>query len=662
MVIDEPSDPTSDNSSLPSPSEIEVGCQFDKNLCSENNIAVSESEFKDIGKTDSVVLFGPISKKGNQIEVYENCINGSCGCSHYLGGRLTQLKPCCFTALMFEGDRVCSDDELKLYSGIVDGFDIVESEVITGYDCENYKSVLEPKVKEKMDELIKEELTLGYKSVVEEKPVCIHALGVAPKPDGGVRPITDCSRPVGSCINEKMSNIIEKFSYKSVEDVIQMLNPHDFLSIVDIKSAYRTVAINPSHSTYQGLRWDLGDGPFYMVDHRLCFGLRCGPFYFSLISNFVQKILVETYDMRIVQYLDDFCVIGGSYGECMYFQQKIISTLRYLGFAISWSKVTSPATVVTYLGIIIDSDRMELRLPDIKLEKLRAVLSSVEGKRFISKKKLEQLTGLLAHCSCVIRGGKTYCRRLYDLLKVALHRKLNKVRLTDLGMTDISWWSKFAAWFNGISAIPRPDFIHKVYTDSSKRGFAALMGNDWILGTWIEKPETLGGLNEFCTHWVSSPNIDVYDESNINELEFWPVLQAIKHWLPQIHSSRVTCVTDNQQVLNMLRSGRSSNKTCMEWIKELFWVCALHAIEIKSVYIRSEENVWADHLSRLMYRKNANEMSNLVGQTQMCCKDRLLSCCRSVVGVDTEEKSRSSSPKGGAQYHESSKDTMELLP
>lgn len=245
---------------------------------------------------------------------------------------------------------------------------------------------------------------------------------------------------------------------------------------------------------------------------------------------------------------------------------------------------------------------------------------------------------------------------------MALHKKLKKIRLTDVSMSDISWWSSFSIAFNGRSTNPRPEYGHKIYSDSSMKGFAALMGDDWFIGTWETNNDKLSDLCNYCTHLVSSPALDIYDTSNINELEFWPVLLAIKRWLPQLRSSSITCVTDNQQVLNILKSGRSSNKTCMEWVKELFWVCALNAIDIKSEYIRSENNVWADHLSRIMYPKNANEMISLVGQTQLCCKGRLLSCCRSIVGSNPDQKPTSPNASSGSQHDESSADTMELLP
>ena len=40
-------------------------------------------------------------------------------------------------------------------------------------------------------------------SLSDVKTVCIHALGAVSKPDGSIRPITDCSRPVNNSVNYK---------------------------------------------------------------------------------------------------------------------------------------------------------------------------------------------------------------------------------------------------------------------------------------------------------------------------------------------------------------------------------------------------------------------------------------------------------------------------
>ena len=59
--------------------------------------------------------------------------------------------------------------------------------------------------------------------------------------------------------------------------------------IIDIKAAYRAVPINPEHWTLQGFRWlEEGEEKMY-IDHRMCFGVRTGPYYFSLISDFIHE-------------------------------------------------------------------------------------------------------------------------------------------------------------------------------------------------------------------------------------------------------------------------------------------------------------------------------------------------------------------------------------
>ena len=109
------------------------------------------------------------------------------------------------------------------------------------------------------------------------------------------------------------------------------------MSVVDIKNAYRSVCINMDHSVYQGFRWNFGDGrgARLMVERRLCFGTRCGPFYFTLISDFITRSLTVKYGIKVVNYLDDFLVMGDTYDSCLWAQQMAIAFLRNLGFQIS---------------------------------------------------------------------------------------------------------------------------------------------------------------------------------------------------------------------------------------------------------------------------------------------------------------------------------------
>lgn len=50
---------------------------------------------------------------------------------------------------------------------------------------------------------------------------------------------------------------------------------------------------------------------------------------------------------------------------------------RELGLPLKLEKVEGPATVLTFLGIVIDTVRFKLRLPEDKLEDQKAVIKLI---------------------------------------------------------------------------------------------------------------------------------------------------------------------------------------------------------------------------------------------------------------------------------------------
>ena len=92
-----------------------------------------------------------------------------------------------------------------------------------------------------------------------------------------------------------------------------------------------------------------------------------------------------------MNYLDDFCVIRGSFDQGCSDQGKLISILRHIGFRISLPKLSSPCTVVRFLGINIDSVRLEMSLDGDKLARLLATLTEVAGRRKVTRKVFVRL-------------------------------------------------------------------------------------------------------------------------------------------------------------------------------------------------------------------------------------------------------------------------------
>ena len=352
------------------------------------------------------------------------------------------------------------------------------------------------------------------------------------------------------------------------------------------------------------------------TDNRLCFGLRCAPNIFNALSMFIVKIANARGAPRVVNYLDDFLVIADSAEECLAARNVVTAVITHLGFEVSWKKVTTPSQVTTFLGITIDSVSMELSLPMAKIEKLKLTLETTMAKGSASKKELECIGGLVSHCSYVVRGGRTFSRRIFDL-SASYSRHAKAIPLDDAIKADLTWWLRFCECFNGKACILRDLHPIPMYSDSSFRGFGAWMGRDWLAGCW-DQEDLPKDFSFGCSHLCDPPVFDSAPK-NINVLELWPVIIGIRRWGALFRNCYVHVVTDNMQVLAMLCTGRSANKLCMSWLRELFWMCFIWNIDISPSYIKSADNHLADGLSRLPYRGTPHTCINLLRDLNMCC-------------------------------------------
>ena len=144
-----------------------------------------------------------------------------------------------------------------------------------------------------------------------------------------------------------------------------------------------------------------------------------------------------------------------------------------------------------------------------------------------SKKQLERLGGLLAHFSSVIRGGRTFCRRVYDLFSSC--GKGGYVKLSDGIRLDLSWWRKLCGVFNGSAKISGRDFSSSITIDASTDGFGGWSEGDSFLGTWGSNVPDIFNVHD---HVVSPPSDFVDMPGNINVYELFAVLAGLRRWAP----------------------------------------------------------------------------------------------------------------------------------
>ena len=127
--------------------------------------------------------------------------------------------------------------------------------------------------------------------------------------------------------------------------------------------------------------------------------------------------------------------MAGSREEALRQKQAMRSTFENLQVPIKQSKLEGPDACLTFLGIEIDTDQLQLRLPHKKLVDLKALLTAYMGHISIPKKEVERLTGLLQFACKVVRPGRPFLHRLYALQEVSSHPR-HPVRLKTPGATE----------------------------------------------------------------------------------------------------------------------------------------------------------------------------------------------------------------------------------
>ena len=95
---------------------------------------------------------------------------------------------------------------------------------------------------------------------------------------------------------------------------------------------------------------------------------------------------------------------------------------------VAVEKIEGLATVVTFLGVLIDTSRFELRLPEPKKNYIREMIGIWLAKRSGRCDKFESLLGHPSHAAIIIRQGRTFLCHLFNILS-ATHSRHHHVQL-----------------------------------------------------------------------------------------------------------------------------------------------------------------------------------------------------------------------------------------
>ena len=278
------------------------------------------------------------------------------------------------------------------------------------------------------------------------------------------------------------------YKYATVQDAIAFIkmSPHTiYLGKLDIEAAFRIIPVSPLDTPLLGFQWR---GKFYR-DAVLPMGCASSCSIFEAFSSALEWIAKTKLGVsEMVHYIDDFLFLAESYEKCTADMNAFISLCEQMGLPLAPETTQGPTTVLPFLGIILDTVRLEARLPDDKLAKCRSMIADFLTRQKVSLQQLQSLLGLLGYAACVVVSGRCFLRRLIDLT-IGVTRPHPHIRLTKQAKLDLTVWQEFLINFNG-RAFFLTDRFHTdgcldLYTDASGSvGYGAVYGREWFWGKW----------------------------------------------------------------------------------------------------------------------------------------------------------------------------------
>ena len=452
-----------------------------------------------------------------------------------------------------------------------------------------------PKFSERKTAFMESEIRkLISKGAVTEVSPCdnefISTVFLVPKKIGDFRPV----------INLKLLNqFVEKIHFKmeNIRMALNCISPGEFIVSIDLKDAYFSVPIFQPHRKYLRFLWSFKRYEF-----------ACLPFGYSLAPRVFNKIFKPVIPyfrflgFSVIIFIDDLILIASSYDECLQQLEVLKQTLCKLGFTVNVEKSQLvPVNEIIYLGFIINSIAMRLRLPAVKLEKIVSACKALLAKHQPSVTDFAKVTGLLVSALPAVN----YLEMHYSSLELCKTQTSSgsldydtTLSLSSQARSDLQLVIENITQCNGrLFQVPKIDIY--MQSDASLIGWGAVSGSPSASGRWCQSES----------------------RRHINYLELLASFHALQCFVSNSRSIHVRLALDNSTAVAFINNMGGVLSPLLDSLSKSIWEwCKLRDIFISAQHIPGKVNNQADTLSReissnLEWSLNGELFQEIISQT-----------------------------------------------
>ena len=423
-----------------------------------------------------------------------------------------------------------------------------------------------------------------FKTNPFDSGIKISPLNTVPKSGSSERRvILDLSYPKGASVNDYISKdfyLGDKIDlvYPKVDDFIELIKQKGqgcLLYKTDLRRAYRQLGYCPSSYNKVSFVWK----KHIFCDTVLCMGSRSSAYCCQKFTNAISFIMFKL-GIYILNYLDDLAS-AETHQNADFAFKTMQAMLQKCGIEEPKNKACSPATSMTFIGVLFNTITMTIEITPERLQEIITILATWLDKSSASLKDIQSLLGKLNFVAACVRPGRIFIARMLKWLKV-LYKEDSKLNvIPNYVKKDILWWYTYLPRYNGVSMMLYEEWCSP---DS-------IFSSDSCL-------QACGGFWEGKYFHSKFPSNFEKCGYSINILEMFAIIVSLKLWGSFFKGKRIQIFCDNESVCFCLNTGKSHNEILQSCLREVAFLAAIYEFQIRAVHLSTDCNRLADTLSR----------------------------------------------------------------
>lgn len=398
-----------------------------------------------------------------------------------------------------------------------------------------------------------------------------------PKKDGNYRMILDLSK-----LNEHIEYL--HFKMDSFETAVTLISQGCFMASIDLRDAYYSVSIASVDRKYLQFFWNGVGWQFKALPN----GLASGPRIFTKLLKPPLAVL-RSMGVTIVTYIDDSLIIAKTKQEGLEAVENVATLLSKLGFVIHPEKsIFTPQQEIQFLGFIIDSKSMQVRLTKDRKADIKSACSEILEGCHHSIRLVASAVGKLVAAFPGVELGPLHYRQIEKEKTLALKSNYGHfdrpMKLSILAKIELQWWLKNVE--TAVRHINKGPYYVTITSDASGRGWGATNGITDIGGRWNAQESLRARKNE------------------INYLEMLAAFLGLQAFCSDVRKAHILCRIDNTTAVAYINNmGGSKSAACNEMAKTIWTWCVERDIWLTAAHVPGVLNKVADRQSRVFNDK-----------------------------------------------------------